>query len=63
MILQDEVLLSHGFSILLATFTSRSIPCNSSRENTQGVIVAAVISAFVLLRIALRCRCIAFGMG
>jgi len=58
-----QVLLLHGFSILLATFTSRSMPSNSSRGNTQTVIAAAVISAFGLARIAPRYRCIAFGMG
>jgi uncharacterized membrane-anchored protein len=59
----DEVLLSHGFSIFLAMFTSRSMLCNSSRGNTQRGIAVAVISAFVWLRIAPRYRCIAFGMG
>jgi hypothetical protein len=33
-----QVLLSHGFSILLATFTSRSTLSNSSRGNTQTEI-------------------------
>ena len=60
---QDEVLLSHGFSILWVTFTSRSTPYNYSHGNTPMVIAVAVISAFVLLRIVPRCRYTAFGMG
>jgi hypothetical protein len=60
---QDEVLLSHGFSILWVTSTNRFMLCNSSRGNTRRGIAVAVISAFVWLRIAPRYRCIAFGMG
>jgi hypothetical protein len=32
---------------LLVTYTSRFMPCNSSRGNTRRVIAVAVISAFV----------------
>jgi hypothetical protein len=47
----------------MATLTSRSMMSNSSRGNTRTGTVVAVISAFALLRIAPRYRCIAFGMG